>query len=97
MLLASGLLSLLSSPAFAGCDPDELGAELAGYTLIVEKRVQGEFNGCNFGNLIVFQDNTAVRCMGYSYHYAYRPEAYLFGNGSDYEMCVNGNLFRIQP
>ena len=100
--IAATLTLLFSSPALAECDL----SELLGYTLIAQKTIDGyiengkrsdDFEGCDFDRIIVFDDNTGVRCMTYSYSYAYRPEASIFANGAVMEMCVDGELYNVGP
>ena len=89
-------------PAWAECD---LG-EVVGYTLIASKTIDGriddgqredDFEGCDFERTIVFTDNTGVRCMGYGYSYAYRPDAYIFSNGRSMKMCVQDEMYEVAP
>jgi len=44
---------------------------------------------------LVFDDNTGVRCTGYSYNYAYRPDAYIFVNSTLIKMCIEGEWFDV--
>ena len=75
-----------------------------GYTLVAKKTVvafiqddkrEDSFSGCEFGRVLVFDDNTGVRCTGYSYNYAYRPDAYIFVNSTLIKMCVEGEWFDV--
>jgi hypothetical protein len=85
-------------PAFAGCNLDRV----VGYTLVAKKTVVGfinddkredSFSGCEYGRVLVFDDNTGVRCTGYSYSYAYRPDAYIFINSASIRLCIEGEWF----
>jgi hypothetical protein len=49
-------------------------ADMVGWTLIARKTIVGridkgerkdDFQGCDWGRIIVFDDNTGVRCTGY--------------------------------
>ncbi len=91
---------LLTTPARADCDLDDL----VGYTLIASKYIVGridksarhdDFEGCDFDRIIIFDDNTGVRCMTYSYTYSYHPKAYVFANGPLMKMCVEGLLYDV--
>ncbi|QTH21721.1 hypothetical protein HRJ34_26055 [Rhizorhabdus wittichii] len=90
------------SPAVAECD---LG-EVVGWTLIAEKTVEGyvedgkrddSYEGCDFDRVLIFTDNTAVRCAEYEYSYAYRPTAYIFANGSLLKACIDDDWIDIWP
>jgi hypothetical protein len=87
-------------PSLAACNLDRV----VGYTLIAKKTIvafvqddkrEDSFSGCQFGRILVFDDNTGVRCTDYNYTYAYRPEAFLFANSSDMKMCVEGEWFEV--
>jgi hypothetical protein len=94
--------SFLASEAWADCDLDGL----VGYTLLAQKYIAGridkgirndDFEGCDFGRVIVFDDNTGVQCMTYSYTYSYHPRAYVFGNGNSMKMCVGSSMYAVGP
>jgi hypothetical protein len=85
-------------PTFAACSLDRV----VGYTLVAKKTVVGfikddkreeGFSGCEYGKVLVFEDNTGVRCTAYSYSYAYRPDAYIFLNSSAIKVCIEGEWF----
>jgi hypothetical protein len=100
--LAFLLLLFISPSAFAECDLDEV----VSYTLLASKYVAGyiekgerkdDFEGCDFDRVIIFDDNTGVRCIGYSYSYSYRPKAYIFSDGVTMQMCVDGIFYPVAP
>jgi hypothetical protein len=83
LLFAVLLLIMQAGAAFAECVLDDL----VGYTLIASKYIAGridnnvrkdDFQGCDFDRIIVFDDNTGVRCVSYSYTYYYHPKVYNF-------------------
>jgi hypothetical protein len=100
--LAAVTLTFTGS-ARAECDL----SELVGYTLLAEKTIDGyiengkksdDFEGCDFDRVIVFDDNTGVRCMTYSYTYSFRPDAYIFaGSAGSMKMCVEDELYDVAP
>jgi hypothetical protein len=92
------LLPSLTLPCAASCSLDDA----IGYTLVAKKKVMGfvendrrddSFSGCKFGRVLVFDDNTGVRCTGYTYHYAIRPAAYIFSNSYSLKLCIDGYWF----
>ena len=99
----AGLAVMLVGPAEAQCNL----SGLVGYTLIAQKTIDGyvqgekrgnDFEGCDFDRIIVFDDNTGVRCMTYSYTYSYRPDAYIFAtNLGSMKMCVENELYDVAP
>ena len=85
-------------------------SQFVGYTLVAQKTIvrfleddpgrgrslrQDGFEGCNFNRIIVFEDNTGVRCTGYGYQYAYRPTAQLFVSANSIKMCVEGTVYEM--
>lgn len=104
LLVASPLalaLALASRPAIAICDL----SQVVGYTLVASKtvaayiqdgkRVAG-FEGCARDRVLVFTDNTGVRCMESSVQSAALPTAYLFArNANDMKLCVNDDMYVV--
>jgi hypothetical protein len=99
---AAVLSQVIPTIAFAGCDLDNF----VGYTLIASKYVAAHFDkgdkkdgfeGCAYNRVLVFDDQTGVRCTGYSYHYAYHPKAYVFSNGSSMKACIDDSVFDVGP
>ena len=100
--LAATLAIAASAPAArAGCD---LG-RVVGYTLVFSKvvdayiedgkRVKG-FSGCNPDRVLVFTDNTGVRCKETDMQEASLPQAYLFARGpNDMKLCVGDALYDV--
>ena len=83
-------------PTLAACNSNRA----IGYTLVAKKTVvafiqddkrEDSFSGCEFGRVLVFDDNTGVRCTGYSYNYV----AYIFVNSTLIKMCVEGEWFDV--
>jgi hypothetical protein len=92
------LLPSLTLPCAASCNLDDV----VGYTLVAKKKVMGfvendkrddSFSGCKLGRTLIFDDNTGVRCTGYTYHYATRPTAYIFINSYSLKLCIDGYWF----
>src|SRR5258707_10784338 len=79
-------------PTFAACNLDRV----IGYTLVAKKTIvafiqddqrEDKFSGCQFGRVLVFDDNTGVRCTGYSYNYPTVQTRTFFVNSSLIKMC----------
>src|SRR5580704_3615581 len=95
------LICLTPVGALAGCDLDDM----VGWTLIARKTIastidsdghrRDDFEGCDFDRVVVFDDNTGVRCTTYSYTYSYRPKAYIWANGVSMKMCVGSREFSV--
>src|SRR5437764_1214629 len=73
--------------SFAFADTADKLRDLVGYTIVDAKtikgwydddeKVEGLFKGCRSGRVIIFADNTILKCTGYNYQYAYRPTAVI--------------------
>ena len=97
------VLGVSSRPALALCDL----SQVVGYTLVsgktiggyVEdgKRVSG-FAGCTRDRVLVFTDNTGVRCKETFVHSANVPKAYLFAkSANDMKLCVDDYMYEVAP
>jgi hypothetical protein len=77
-----------------------------GWTIAADKTIAGyvdekgieksQFDGCNFNWKIIFDDRTVLTCTGYSYHYAYRPEAILLVRNNSWIMLVDGDAYDMR-
>jgi len=92
----------MSAQAFAACRLNRV----VGYTLVAAKTVVAKiengnredgFSGCSYGRILVFDDNTGLRCAEYNYEYAYRPDAFIFIRGGDIKVCIEGYLYDMNP
>jgi hypothetical protein len=107
MRLAAGvLLGCLGSVGTAwaaGCDL----SQLVGYQLVQEKTVQGYlednhivpgYNGCVPDRVLVFTDNTGVRCKGVVIHQDHLPNAFVFARGrGDIKLCIDDDVIEVSP
>lgn len=76
---------------------------LVGYTIVEKKTIKGyldkdkkikeEFNGCEYDRIIVFTDNTVLKCRSYSYSYSYRPDAIILSSGYSIKMVVGNDIY----
>ena len=80
-------------------------SELHGYTLIEEKTIEDDFEGCDFDKRIVFLDGTYYTCATYSYTYSFMPTAYIYARkltykGKEYadiKMVVDDEIYDMYP
>jgi hypothetical protein len=90
------------------CTPDVFAfdpSELLGYTLVSEKRIDGDFEGCDFDKKIIFMDGTYLTCATYSYTYSYMPTAYIYAKHLEYKgkvfadikMVVGDRVYDMYP
>jgi hypothetical protein len=108
LLMATGAAMTLTNGlahADGRCDLNTL----VGYQIIfakpVEAYVEGGvrkrgYEGCQPDRVLVFADNTGVRCKEVVLqHLGELPAAYLFArnNAGDLKLCVEGELFAVSP
>jgi hypothetical protein len=101
IVAAAVLLGVSSRPALAICD---LG-QVVGYTLVFGKTVEAYiqdgkrtagFEGCARERVLVFTDNTGVRCKETFVQTADLPKAYLFArNANDMKLCVGDMMYDV--
>ncbi len=80
-------------------------SELLGYTLVDEKTIDGDFEGCDFDKKIMFLDGTYLTCATYSYTYSYMPTAYIYARRFEYrgeiymdvKMIVEDEVYDMYP
>lgn len=97
-LLASG--SLKSAHACA----DELDG-LVGYTIMAATQVDGDFEGCDFDRVIRLTNGSRYRCSGYSYTYAFMPDAIVFAKPvtiqgkdiGDIRILIDDEIYDMHP
>jgi hypothetical protein len=99
-------LALVGLSASTYAFNDFLFSRLIGYTIVASKTIAGymdrdgrtgtDFQGCNYGRVIVFSDNTVLTCSEYNYEYSYQPTAILLVKGSSIKMIVESNIFDMQ-
>lgn len=91
-------------PSAVEADTASQLARYEGYTIAsvktIDKWVSSDrsksstsFEGCDFGRYIVFDDGTYLRCSGYGYQYAYRPDAVILMKGSRIVMIVDDDAY----
>ncbi len=95
------VLGLWSRPALALCDL----SQVVGYTLVFGKTIQAYiqggkringFEGCTRDRVLVFTDNTGVRCRETFVQTGDLPKAYLFArNANDMKLCVGDDMYAV--
>ncbi len=95
------MLLLVCRPALAECDL----SELIGYTLVFSKTIDGYmldgrrvsgFQGCTRDRVLVFSDNTGVRCKETFLQQGNFPRAFLFArSANDMKLCVEGSIYEV--
>jgi hypothetical protein len=101
--LAVAMIVLATSPASARCALDDV----IGYTLVFTKTIEGfieggrktrGFQGCQPGRVLVFADNSGVRCNGLSLQKLDFPKGYLFAKSqTDLKICIGDEMLDVSP
>lgn len=100
-----GLSVIVATPVKADA-VDELSGYV-GYTIVASKRIvrwvssdrsnaKDGFEGCEYGRIIVFDDNTALKCTTYGYQYAYNPRVVILSNRGETIMLVRDKAYRMR-
>jgi hypothetical protein len=105
-LLLASLALLTNGSVWAGgrCDLDDV----VGYEIVLAKPIVGfiqggkrkpGYEGCEPDRVLVFSDNTGVRCNEVQLqHLDEPPTGYLFFRAKgDLKLCVEGELFSVLP
>ena len=101
--IASLALVLTATSALA-LDASDF-SELEGWTVAAVTNVRGDFEGCDFDKRIRFENGWTLTCSGYSYSYAYHPDAVIFAKtmefrGRNYWMVkvlIDDEFYDMQP
>jgi hypothetical protein len=90
--------------AFAGVESTL--RQYVGYTIVGVLTIVGwrdsdgssgtDFKGCQYGRVIIFEGNQALKCTGYGYQYAYRPDAVILVKGGQFKMLVESDVYDMQ-
>lgn len=55
--------------------------------------VVGEFEGCDFGRTIVFENGLGFECETYHYHYAFHPKAMIIQYEGSLHVTIAGEAY----
>jgi len=104
-VVLSLLFAALAIPAYADCDH----SGLVGYTIVAQTSVSGEFEGCDFNRVIRYLNGMKTTCSGYSYTYAFAPDATLYAGpvvripptngfcgGRPIKACIDDELYDME-
>lgn len=99
----SAALAVFSSHAIAGCRIDI--SHYVGWQIIYSGTVTGyiddkgkeqdEFEGCEYGRVLIIDYAKSVKCAEYNYAYAYRPDIVILANGSSMKACIDGEMYDV--
>lgn len=97
--------ALAAAPQANAASASDL-ADFVGYTIAAALTITGwqdengkrgdSFEGCDYGRVIIFDNNRILRCVGYGYQYGYRPRAVILVNGSTFKMVVDSTTYDMR-
>ena len=103
-ILYTIIFSFLFSSAYASCDIDI--SDYIGWEIIYSGTVTGyidengkkedDFEGCDYGRILIVDYNKQVICAEYSYSYSYMPKIVILSNGSSIKACINNNIYNVR-
>src|SRR5262249_58702375 len=76
-----------------GARVDDLVA--AGFVVLKDTKVAGEFNGCDYGRQVPLAAGGVFTCSGFGYMHARNPKAVLLKspNGRQYKLVIGNAVF----
>ena len=90
--------------AKAGCVIDV--SDYVGWQIIFAGTVTGhidedgrevdEFEGCDYGRVLIIDYTMAIECAEYSYSYAYHPDIVILSDGNSFVACIDDEVFDVQ-
>lgn len=67
-----------------------------GYAVIDETTIEDyDFEGCDYDQVIKFNNGLKFQCSEYNYHYSYNPEVFILKHArySDYKVIIDNKEF----
>ena len=102
-LLLSGTVIAVPQARAAGCDL----SQVIGYQLVAMKTIEAYiergqklrgYKGCQPDRVLVFTDNTGLRCKGMSVQGGDLPRAYVFARSqTDIKLCIGDDMLDMAP
>ena len=95
------LFIISSNFAYANCD----FSRYVGWTIIYSGKITGhidedgkkqdDFEGCDYGRILIVDYSKQVTCQTYSYSYSYYPDIVILSKGSLVEACIDSQMYDI--
>ncbi len=103
-ILLTLIFLILAGAAKSGCKIDI--SEFVGWEIIYAGQITGyideageiadDFDGCEWGRILIVDYDKTVTCDEYNYSYAYRPEIVVFADGYDMKACIDDEIYDLQ-
>ncbi len=98
------LALVLATTAEAGCEVDV--SDYVGWRIIYSGTVTGymdengkkedDFEGCEYGRILIVDYSKKVTCAGYSYAYAFHPDIVVLSKGHSLQACIDNEMYDIR-
>ena len=72
---------------------DRYSASITTGKLVETHVVSSEFDGCDYGKFISFDNGLIFECRTYHYHYAYRPSVLITFIGGSYSVAIDDEKY----
>lgn len=99
LILLSGIL--LSMKSASACEM----SDFVGWTIVYSGTVTGyidedgeehdDFEGCEYGRVLIVDYSRTVTCSEYNYSYAYHPDIAILSNGSSMKACIDDEMYNV--
>ena len=103
-MIAAIFILIGNTAANARCEMDV--SDYVGWQIIYAGTVTGyiddrgvekdDFEGCEYGRVLIIDYSMAVTCATYLYSYSYYPDIVILSNGTRMEACINNEMYDIQ-
>ena len=100
-ILYTIILSFLFSYSYASCDI----SRYTGWKIMYSGTVTGyidengkeedDFEGCDYGRVLIVDYTQQVTCAEYGYSYAFHPDIVIISNGSSMKACIDDEMYDI--
>ena len=95
---------VLSTQAFASCKVDI--SRYVGWQITYAGTVTGyigedgqekdDFEGCEYGRILIVDHYKAITCAEYNYSYAYHPEIVVLSKGLSIKACIDNEMYDVR-
>ena len=96
-------ISLSNTPVLANCEVDI--SDYVGWQIIYSGFVTGyidengieqdDFEGCEWGRVLIIDHSEIVICAEYNYSYSYYPNIVILANRDSMAACINDDIYDI--
>ncbi len=92
-----------TSKVYSSCEIDM--SDYVGWKIIYSGTVTGyiddngkekdEFEGCEYGRVLIIDYTKQITCQEYNYSYAFHPDIVIMSNGYSLKACIDDEMYDI--